>query len=223
MTARQMRRVRCCAPRSSRRMCETCAQARNLVNLDNLCDRLRYAGPKEQLYFVDACRDLAFGSTPGNVPLIDCPIALNPSGPQRPSCSLLPSRAWQSAWCPRGPRRDDYASPRRVQRPTGQRWSRSDDHQGYVVPLWSQFGTVSGPWCEHRPGPPPVGAVLICYPNSVQQTSANSIRHVTDPPSRPLTITIERPRPPTTLVALAQASLEVREPRWPPEKKVERL
>ncbi len=44
------------------------ADGYKLINFDDLCSRLRFAGPKEQLFFIDACRDLGLGETPGNVP-----------------------------------------------------------------------------------------------------------------------------------------------------------
>jgi caspase domain-containing protein len=50
-----------------------------LFNFDNLRARLEHAGPAEQFFFVDACRDLAFGERPANLPDLGWPASLNPS------------------------------------------------------------------------------------------------------------------------------------------------
>ena len=42
--------------------------ANQLLNFDNLRMRLERAGPTEQYFFIDACRDLAFGQRPGDPP-----------------------------------------------------------------------------------------------------------------------------------------------------------
>ncbi len=44
------------------------ADAFQLLNFDNLRMRLERAGPAEQYFFIDACRDLAFGNRPGDPP-----------------------------------------------------------------------------------------------------------------------------------------------------------
>jgi len=40
------------------------ADSYRLINFDDLCSRLRFAGPKEQFFFIDACRDLALAPAP---------------------------------------------------------------------------------------------------------------------------------------------------------------
>jgi hypothetical protein len=55
------------------------AEANQLTNFDDFRRRLEGAGPAEQFFFFDACRDLAFGERPGNLPKVGWPASLEPS------------------------------------------------------------------------------------------------------------------------------------------------
>jgi Caspase domain len=52
---------------------------RLLIDFDDLRERLRLAGPREQFFFVDACRDLAFKDRPADLPGLGWPASAHPS------------------------------------------------------------------------------------------------------------------------------------------------
>jgi hypothetical protein len=49
-----------------------------LLNFEDLRSRMERAGPTEQYFFVDACRDLVFGERPGDLPGVGWPASENP-------------------------------------------------------------------------------------------------------------------------------------------------
>jgi Caspase domain len=51
------------------------ANSNLLINFDDFRSRLEKAGPREQFFFVDACRDLAFADRPANLPTLGWPAA----------------------------------------------------------------------------------------------------------------------------------------------------
>ena len=68
-----------------------------LFNFDNLRARLERAGPGEQFFFVDACRDLAFGERPANLPDLGWPASPNPSpGPTAQAAIYAVSQGGQA-------------------------------------------------------------------------------------------------------------------------------
>jgi hypothetical protein len=195
------------------------ADGYRLVNLDDLCSRLRFAGPKEQMFFIDACRDLAFGSAPGNVPSLNWPASPNPSGPANAQAALY-------AVSPRGQAlgaRDGmgvmtlHLLDSLGDDGMGVDWSDEVGH--YVITMESVRNYVRAkvrgavqnrPFWERQYMLPELVAT---------DPPLTPIRMVADPPRRTLVVTIEpAAAAAATRVALAQRRNELAEPRWPPTR-----
>src|SRR6266567_5717767 len=58
-----------------REVVDLSADANLLLNFDDLRSRMERAGPTEQYFFVDACRDFAFGERPGDLPGLGWPAS----------------------------------------------------------------------------------------------------------------------------------------------------
>jgi hypothetical protein len=193
------------------------ADSYRLINFDDLCSRLRFAGPKEQFFFIDACRDLAFRTAPGNVPPINWPASPNLSGPANAQAALY-------AVSPRGQALGEkdgmglmttHLLEALTDDGVGVDWS--DDLGVYVITMESirncvrrkvQAAVQDRPFWEQKYMLPELVAT---------DPPLTPIRIVEDPPQRPLTVTIE----PThlaeaTSVALAHRRNELKEPSWPP-------
>src|SRR5215475_1154458 len=181
------------------------ADGYKLINLDDLSGRLRNAGPREQLFFIDACRDLAFGDAPGNVPRLNWPASPNPSSSANAQATLF-------AVSPRGQAlgaRDGmgvmtaHLLAALADDGPGVEWVEQFD--GYVITMESirncvrasvQAAVQNRPFWEQRYMLPDL--VTLDPPLS-------PIRTVADPPRRTLTVTIEpADAAPMTRVALAQ-------------------
>jgi hypothetical protein len=193
------------------------ADGYRLINFDDLCSRLRFAGPKEQLFFIDACRDLAFDAAPGNVPSLNWPASPNLSGPANAQAALY-------AVSPRGQALGVKAGMGMMTThllealtDDGMGVDWSDDLGGYVITMESirncvrrkvQAAVQDRPFWEQQYMLPELVAT---------DPPLTPIRIVKDPPRRPLIVTIEPAHAAdVTTVALAQRRNELQEPRWPP-------
>jgi hypothetical protein len=195
------------------------ADGYKLVNLDDLAGRLRTAGPREQLFFIDACRDLAFGAAPGNVPRLSWPASGNPSSSANAQATLF-------AVSPRGQAlgaRDGMgvmtAHLLAALADDGAAVEWSEESDGYVITMESvrscvranvQAAVRNRPFWEQRYMLPDLVTLDPPLP---------PIRTVAHPPRRALTVTIEPARAAAvTWVALAQRRNELAAPRWPPRR-----
>jgi hypothetical protein len=193
------------------------ADAYRLINFDDLRDRLRFAGPKEQLFFVDACRDLAFGANPGNVPSLGWPASPNPSSPANAQAALYAvSPHGQALGAKDGM---GVMTTHLLQALTddgiGVDWS--DDLGSYAITMESirncvrlkvKVAVQDRPFWERQYMLPELVAT---------DPPLTPIRIVEDPPLRPLIVTIEPAHAAdVTNVALAQRRNELAMPRWPP-------
>jgi hypothetical protein len=195
------------------------ADGYKLINFDDLCDRLRFAGPKEQLFFIDACRDLAFGAAPGNVPPLNWPASPNPSGPANAQATLF-------AVSPRGQAlgaRDGmgvmtaHLLDALADDGTGVEWSEELGH--YVITMESvrhcvranvRAAVQNRPFWERQYMLPE----LVTF-----DPPLTPIRTVADPPRRALTVTIEPAAAAgMTRVSLSQRRNELAAPTWPPSR-----
>jgi hypothetical protein len=199
------------------------ADGYKLVNLDDLRDRLRFAGPKEQLFFIDACRDLAFGASPGNVPALSWPASPNPSGPANAQATLY-------AVSPRGRAlgvkdgmgvMTTYLLEALADDGMGVDWSDNIDDGvgGYVITMES-IRTAVRLKVREAVRDRPFWEQQYMLPELVTTDPPLSpIRVVADPPQRPLVVTIEpADAAEATQVALAQRRNELAAPRWPPNR-----
>jgi hypothetical protein len=193
--------------------------ARLMLDVDDLCQRLVLAGPREQFLFVDACRDLAFGENPGNVPPLSWPASPNASGSANAQSILY-------AVSPLGKARGTVGGMGvmtghviEALRGTGRALDWSDEDESYVVtaasvaayvrqrilenvrrePLWQQLIMLP----ELRPSGPP----------------QPPIRRVLQPPKRRLVLTFDpEEAAAATTVKLSQRGNVLERPSWPPHK-----
>jgi hypothetical protein len=79
------------------------ADANLLLNFDDLRSRMEWAGPTEQYFFVDACRDLAFGERPGDLPGLGWRASENPRDePSSQAVLYAVSQGGQALGVPQG-------------------------------------------------------------------------------------------------------------------------
>ena len=193
------------------------AQGYLLINLDDLRDRLRLAGPREQFMFVDACRDLAFGPSPGNVPDLNWPASPNPSGPANGQAVLY-------AVSPRG-RALGVTEGMGVMTghlvdavgSAGLALDWSDDLGRYVVTMESVRNHVRARVREAIKDLPYWEQQYMLPELVTTDPQLTPLLEVHDPPKRPLLITVEPGEfTATTTVTLAQRRNPLAGPYWPP-------
>ncbi len=194
------------------------SQAHLLLNVDDLRGRLRDAGPVEQLFFVDACRDLVFGDYPPDIPSLGWPAS--------PYLTAARAQGTLFAVSPRGEAvavRDGLGVMTThlidALHNKGLALDYSDDLGKYVVTMQSVSNHVTEKVQETVSGQPLWQQQYRLPELQLSGPSLSFIRDVPEPPLATLTVTIEPEWAACyTKVVLAQRRHELCAPCWPPER-----
>lgn len=189
-----------------------------LIDVDDLFDRFSAAGPREQFFFIDACRDDVFADSPGNVPRIAWPVSPNPcAGPNQQGLVYAVSPGAKAE--ERGGAGVFTSYLLDGLRGSGQGLDWSYDDQTYVVTVQSVHAHVLAcvramvqnlPFWKQRYMEPQL---------VVKQNRLSAMRVVADPPQAGLTVTIEPVEAEAyTNVGLALLGEPLLKPSWPPQR-----
>jgi hypothetical protein len=193
-----------------------------LINFDDLRHRLERAGPRQQFLFFDACRDLAFGEHPVNIPNLGWSAAANPArGNVAQSTLFAVSPGGQALGLGEGLGvMTAHVIDALHGRGQGLGW---DDQHGHVVTAQSIAEHVCARieeaaethlrWRQQ---------IMVPEPRYVGGPF-EPIRQVPHPPPASLTLTYEPPNAhATTTVKLTLRGQAVVDPAWPPTGPLER-
>jgi hypothetical protein len=191
--------------------------SRWLINVDDLVDRFRLAGPAEQFFFVDACRDLAFGENPGNLLPLTWPTSRNPRGSAAAQAILY-------AVSPLGTARSfrdgmGVLTGHLIQavRGSGQALDMSDVDDTYVVTANSVAKYVIDRVKTSVSDEPQWQQLFMLPELRLSGPSLTAIRTVQNPPERRLTLTFDPiDAAASTTVRVLSRGLPIDEPAWPP-------
>jgi Caspase domain len=189
-----------------------------LFNFDNLRARLEQAGPAEQFFFVDACRDLAFGERPANLPDLGWPASPSPSqGPNAQAVLYAVSRGGEAEGIQGG--MGVFTSHLIDALRRGKALEYSDDDDSFVVTIESARRYVQAR----------IRAAVASRPQWTRQIMLPDLR-MSGPPVPHLFAVADPPKPTFTLsfdpeeagaysrVVLTASGAPIQEPRWPPSR-----
>jgi Caspase domain len=190
------------------------------IDLDDLRERLRLAGPREQFFFIDACRDLAFKDRPGNLPAINWRASEHPSpSPNRQAVLYAVSLGGKA----RGVRQGmGVMTPHLIDALHGRgralAWSESEDHDAFVVTAESICSYVSAR-VEADLSSTRQWKRSYELPKLEQGDPPGALRFVENPPRPTFTLSFDpEEAAETTRVEVTLRGLPLQEPRWPPSR-----
>jgi hypothetical protein len=194
------------------------AEPWKLLNIDDLLQSFRTAGPREQFFFFDACRNLVYDEYPPEV----SPIGL--TGRNQPAVGMRAQGAVYAV-SPGGQALGSRSGLGvmtshliRALHGAGEALDYNDELNSYVVTLQSAYSYVrarieqqiSGldSWQRQYMLPDPISSGQPLTP----------IRLVSDPGPASLTLTVEPPSDAKyVIVSLLQHGIRLAAPQWPPE------
>jgi uncharacterized caspase-like protein len=191
--------------------------SRLLFNVDDLVERFKLAGPPEQYFFVDACRDLAFGENPGNLASLTWPASRNPAGSATAQAILYAVSPLGEARSVRDGMGVMTSHLIEAFRGRGSALDMSDLDDAYVVTANSVARYVSARVKTSVSGEAQWQQLFMLPELRLSGPDLTAIRTVDDPPDRWLTLTFDpTDAAPSTSVRLMSRGNTVEEPAWPP-------
>jgi hypothetical protein len=190
-----------------------------LLNFDDLVARLELAGPAEQFFFVDACRDLAFGERPADLPAsLGWPDSSEPrDGPCAQAVLYAVSPGGQAL----GEAGGMGVMTRHLLdalRGHGVALDWSDEEDAFVITAQSVARHVGSAVRAAIEGQP-LWRQRYMAPELRTTGAVPALRVVADPPPRMLTLAfVPQEASEWTDVRLTQRGDELAEPRWPPRQ-----
>jgi hypothetical protein len=194
------------------------AEPWKLLNIDDLLQSFRTAGPREQFFFIDACRNLVYDEYPPELSPIGLIGRNQPSVGTRAQGALYAVSPGGQAFGSRGGLGVMTSHLIQALHGAGEALDYDDELNSYVVTLQSAYSyvrtrieqQVSGlaSWQRHYMLPDPVSSGQPLTP----------IRLVPDPGPASLTLTVEPPSDAKyVIVSLLQRGTRLAAPQWPPE------
>ncbi len=194
------------------------AEPWKLLNIDNLLQSFRTAGPSEQFFFIDACRNLAYDAYPPDLPPIGIGGRNAPAVGGRAQGALYavsPGGQALGSKAGLGVMTDHVIQ---ALHGAGEALDYDDALDSYVVTMNSVYAYVKARIEALVSGLPGWQREYMLPDPAMAGRPLTPIRLVPDPPPATLTLTVEPPDEARFITAcLLQRGARLADPQWPPQ------